>query len=129
MQLSVLQLSEISFVFCVKFFLCGPLLVSSYLTFFMPLSPYILDMINAATMTMDLREGLITGDHLAIMTLTWTDALLTQETMDILGMVVVMVTEAAVLQGLLQGTIIVSALFLYLQSNFGNLLLWKGLMS
>ena len=66
-------------------------------------------MINAATMTMDLQEGLITEDHLAIMTLTWTDALLTQETMDILGMaVVVMVTEAAVLQGLLQGTIIVS---------------------
>lgn len=61
------------------------------------------DMINAATMTMDLREGLITEDHLAIMTLTWTDALLTQETMDILGMAVVMVTEAAVLQGLLQG--------------------------
>lgn len=78
----------------------------------MPLSPNILDMINAATMTMDLQEGLITEDHLAIMTLTWTDALLTQETMDILGMaVVVMVTEAAVLQGLLQGTIIVSALF------------------
>lgn len=95
----------------------------------MPLSSYILDMINAATMTMDLREGLITGAHLAIMTLTWTDALLTQETMDILGMAVVMVTEAAVLQGLLQGTIIVSALFLYLQQNFGNLLLWKGLMS
>ena len=95
----------------------------------MPLSFYILDMINAATMTMDLREGLITEDHLAIMTLTWTDALLTQGTMDILGMVVVMVTEAAVLQGLLQGTIIVSALFLYLHLNFGNLLLWKGLMS
>ena len=95
----------------------------------MPLSSYILDMINAATMTMDLREGLITGAHLAIMTLTWTDALLTQETMDILGMAVVMVTEPAVLQGLLQGTIIVSALFLYLQQNFGNLLLWKGLMS
>ena len=95
----------------------------------MPLSSYILDMINAATMTMDLREGLITGAHLAIMTLTWTDALLTQETMDILGMAVVMVTEAAVLQGLLQGTIIVFALFLYLQQNFGNLLLWKGLMS
>lgn len=86
-------------------------------------------MINAATMTMDLREGLITGAHLAITTLTWTDVLLTQETMDILGMAVVMVTEAAVLQGLLQGTIIVSALFLYLQQNFGNLLLWKGLMS
>ena len=80
----------------------------------MPYSPYVLDMINAATMTMDLQGGLITEDHLAIMTLTWTDALLTQETMDILGMVVVMVTEAAVLQGLLQGTIIVSALFLYL---------------
>ena len=95
----------------------------------MPHSPYILDMINAATMTMDLREGLITGGHLAIMTLTWTDALLTQETMDILDMVVVMVTEAAVLQGLLQGTIIVSALFLYLHPNFSNLLLWKGLMS
>ena len=95
----------------------------------MPLSFYILDMINAATMTMDLREGLITEDHPAIMTLTWTDALLTQETMDILGMVVVMVTEAAVLQGLLQGTIIVSVLFLYLLPNFGNLLLWKRLMS